>query len=88
MPRYYVIGGHLQYYFQRPQARRAISGAIDVNAGEQLWPQLRQETITNPMRLVAESCSYQHVGSERPVLSDVGRASQEGGLFSIRIVKQ
>ncbi|CAE7500136.1 unnamed protein product [Symbiodinium pilosum] len=31
---YYVIGGHLQYYFQRPQARRAISGAIDVNAGE------------------------------------------------------
>eukprot|EP00439_Symbiodinium_sp_Y106_P051337 s5165_g6.t2 len=31
---YYCISGQLQYYFQRPQARRSVSGAIDVHAGE------------------------------------------------------
>mmetsp|Transcript_24502 Transcript_24502/g.56878 ORF Transcript_24502/g.56878 Transcript_24502/m.56878 type:complete len:759 (-) Transcript_24502:31-2307(-) len=33
---YYVISGHLNYWFQRPQSRRAVSAAIDVNANEWL----------------------------------------------------
>ena len=41
--RYYCISGQLQYYFQRPQARRSVSGAIDVLAGERRVLQSREE---------------------------------------------